>query len=940
MSDIGLSSTPYEWQHVSIVVEQDSATLDFYLHVFVNGKFVKKLTSSKCTATISAEGYDRSKLALSYSKFSAGRDAAEADKYTAIDNFKATFFKAGGTIEQMANYYYKDWVSPYKYTLATLNDAEGNTVYYDDFSKALADADDDEVIKLKADVTDVIIDENAVIDANIYDTDGTTILGTYNLEFNTTKGYVAELNNGIYTITQSSQLININWDPACEGECDCNKLFGGHTLSKTTISVPGNIPEYPYDTPVFETVDGLVKEFLGWSYENDGTVDELVALTADDVAKGEINLYPVYKATQYAIEYINESGITVSYHMADEYEAVVNAAVADSTIKFHSDVTATTCIILKKKLTIDLNGFAFKQEQIRTVTYNGVLNSKGAWVKDGDALSTEGPASAAAFSIQAGDGRYLTYTTSRPGARVYRVYVLKTVLLSEGETVSETVSVTSPTFITYQTAVDHTINLLGDITFYAGNLITNDWNSNVNAAVLNIDGPTFYQVCSSEPYIRYNEGGTFNFNNSKFYVNYFFYNYTSSPGARVTNMYIDNCDITDKLSLVIPSDKIFITNSRIFGSYSSGKTTAGYGTCLTDNESTVSPGYVLVKEDIETTIPLLVSDTFAYDSETLQPTYVFETVDTPKTTNYTVKKCSEVEGSITDARLSMSYYTNFNMMFYLPVMDESGTVITSVDGFTAVGSTVKIDGNEYYAYVKECSTTGASDNAVATIYYTINGLECKQSYLLSALLYADIILNYPEAEVETKAVANMLRYIKEARLAAGLEAGEEFDDLIALGNLAELGEQTDYVDTTVSYSALSGYVESICFMLDGTNSAYVITMTDSAVAAGATVTVSYVNGTDIAVNKSVITVTDAETSTEKEVTRYITSSTKVYDVAANAIEITVTVPAAEEGADPTVITGTYSVKAYINSTNNTLAKAMYEFGIAAKAYREYLIENT
>ena len=30
----------------------------------------------------------------------------------------------------------------------------------------------------------------------------------------------------------------------------------------------------------------------------------------------------------------------------------------------------------------------------------------------------------------------------------------------------------------------------------------------------------------------------------------------------------------------------------------------------------------------------------------------------------------------------------------------------------------------------------------------------------------------------------------------------------------------------------------------------------------------------------------------------------------------------------------------INATDNTLAKAMYEFGIAAKAYRDYLVENS
>ena len=77
----------------------------------------------------------------------------------------------------------------------------------------------------------------------------------------------------------------------------------------------------------------------------------------------------------------------------------------------------------------------------------------------------------------------------------------------------------------------------------------------------------------------------------------------------------------------------------------------------------------------------------------------------------------------------------------------------------------------------------------------------------------------------------------------------------------------------------------------------------------------------------------------KKITNYTTSKTKVYDIAEKAIKITVSIPNSE-GGEPTVISGTYSVKAYINATDNTLAKAMYEFGIATKAYRDYLVENS
>ena len=921
-SSLGLSETPYDWQHVSIVIEQDSETLNFIMHVFVNGEFVQRMTSSKFSATIGAENYDRSKLTISYTKFNTPRYASQAGKDTAIDNLRATYFEAGATIEEMANYYYNDWVSPYKYTLATLNDQNGNPVYYDDFDKLLADAQDSDVIHLKTDISDVIINESAIVDTNIYDTDGTTVIGNYNFDFMSTQGYVAEENNGIYTITKSTKLINLNWDPACEDDCDCNESYGGHILTATTIAVPGNIPEYPHDAPEFEIRNGLKREFIGWSYENDGTVDELVALTEDDFLNGEVNLYPVYTSTQYSIEYINASGITVSYHFADEYADVVNDAQAGSTIKFHTDVTATTTIVLKKNLTIDLNGFAFNQENIRTVTYNAVQDGSGKWVKDGDAISTEGTPSAAAFSIEFGN-KHLTITTSRPGASVHRVYISKTVLVSGEEVVGETVSVSSPTFITYKAAVGHTLNLIGDVTYYAGNLITNDWNNNVNAFTLNIDGATCYQVCSTDSYIRCNEGGDYNFKNSKFYVTDLFNNYTSNPGSRVTNMVIENCDIAGKIRLAINKDNLLVTDSKLFEEVPQTKTTLGNGVSFIEDGLAISQGYVQMNASEDFTLPLLSSATFTYDAETLKPTYTFETVDTVMTTNFTIKKCSEVEGSVRNASLSMLYYTNFNMVLYIPVTE--GTDITSVSGFTGGTDKVLIDGVAHYVYLCETSLTNASDILKTTLDYTVGEESYKQMYYFSALTYARAILENPGNEAETAAVANMVRYIKEARLAESLAVSEEFDELIALGNLADLGAKEDYADSAVNYSPLAGYVSSIKFILDSSSAAYAITLTDSAVSAGAVLSVSYVG------NDGEIPLID---STATANTMY-TGGTMVYDLT-KAIEITVTIPAAEDGAEPTVITGTYSAKAYINATDNTLAKAVYEFGVAAKAYRDYL----
>ncbi|MBR5139719.1 MAG: hypothetical protein IKV16_01565, partial [Clostridia bacterium] len=324
-NNIGLSNTPYDWQHVSVVIEMDPETFYFHQYVYVNGEYVTTVTETSLAETIGGEDYDRSKLSISYMKFSASRTSSEADKDTAIDNFRFSHFPAGATIDEMANYFYKDWQPLYKYTVGTLNDA-----YYDDFDKLLSAAGDTDVIKLKADVTDVIINENVIIDTNIYGEDGVTVTGNYKLDFISTEGYVAKVENGIYTIEKSNQLVDVLWDPACSEDCDCLAEYGGHKMTLSTISVIGQLPAYPNDCPTFEIVNGLKREFIGWSYENDGTADDIHPVTAEEVAAGAITLYPVYKSTQYAIEYVNGNSIT--YHFADEFTTVLGSHADGATI--------------------------------------------------------------------------------------------------------------------------------------------------------------------------------------------------------------------------------------------------------------------------------------------------------------------------------------------------------------------------------------------------------------------------------------------------------------------------------------------------------------------------------------------------------------------------------------------------------------------------------
>jgi len=282
---------------------------------------------------------------------------------------------------------------------------------------------------------------------------------------------------------------------------------------------------------------------------------------------------------------------------------------------------------------------------------------------------------------------------------------------------------------------------------------------------------------------------------------------------------------------------------------------------------------------------------------------------------------TEMVSCITGAHFNFVFYGQFHTLFYLPVTE--GMEAPTVSGFNDGYYLTKIDGISYWTYTVYNGTTTVSNDFITEVSFAIDGVNYSQNFKLSALIYANIVLSSPVNDIETKAVANMVRYIKEARLEIGLEAGENFDRLIALGNLEELGAKEDYVDTSVDYSALNGYVESIQFMVNGGSAAYVIKLTDSAVASNATLSASYVK------SGASISLRDATIENAK-----FTINTRVYDLI-DAIRITVTIPDAN-GGEPTVVSGTYSVKTYINNTDSALAKAMYEFGLAAYEYREYL----
>ena len=183
-------------------------------------------------------------------------------------------------------------------------------------------------------------------------------------------------------------------------------------------------------------------------------------------------------------------------------------------------------------------------------------------------------------------------------------------------------------------------------------------------------------------------------------------------------------------------------------------------------------------------------------------------------------------------------------------------------------------------------------------------------------------------DVEAKAVANMVRFIKEARILAGLSVSDRFANIEALYALDDYKADTEYDALNVDYSGLTGVV--MTFAVNGSNASYMVDLPVAtfANAANATVTITFEDGTAATLTK---------TNNYKKENYYWYTTTKMHisEMLGQTVTVSVTVPATDGSAD-TVLSGTYSIGAYIQATGNTFAKAMFEFGASTKAYREYL----
>jgi hypothetical protein len=240
-----------------------------------------------------------------------------AQLYTIMDGEVTRAGDKNGTVAV----YNEDYDMPFGFTEAIV----GETLY-DDVNEAIESLIDGDHLTLKADVEDaVIINKSVVIDSNKYDADGVATGEFYNIKIRSTLGYVITLENGIYTVTKSDKNANVIFDPDCGIEnCTCYGAGIGHKQTYSVIVPVGVVPEYLADIAVINN-EGVVADFLGWSYTKGGEVEDITAVTEAQAEAGDLYIYPVYKVTAYDFSVSDKNG-NYKFYKADEFNAAITEA--------------------------------------------------------------------------------------------------------------------------------------------------------------------------------------------------------------------------------------------------------------------------------------------------------------------------------------------------------------------------------------------------------------------------------------------------------------------------------------------------------------------------------------------------------------------------------------------------------------------------------------
>ncbi|MBR5140682.1 MAG: hypothetical protein IKV16_06460, partial [Clostridia bacterium] len=486
------------WVHVTYVVEHAGDGI-FNFVSYVNGERTSTVTVDYKETNFGAQYSSNSSIVnyndlvdengnFKYSNVRVGvismyPPSSATTEEIHFDNLTYTYFPEGYTADDASKYVYgADYQFPYGYTEAKVGD-----VVYDDVNKAFAAAEaGDTVVLAKNADSLIVIDKAITIDSKGYTFDWASYNGYY----------LASSEGGVYTFAKAENTVTVNWDPACDGACDCNAAAGGHSLNAQTIVVAGSVPAHPVQNPAFNvTADYQQAVLLGWSYENDGTVDELVAAPE---GVSEITLYPVYDTKTYSLEVTKSNG-EISYHDASEFKTVIEGISNGATLKLVRDVyVECATMTITKSFTLDLNGHKLERYNASGKVYEATKADDDSFVFGTDTVLDTVSASTHMFSLNAGDVKF-TITSSAPGAALYNTDMVCDTWMYEGEMVKRTATSYSSGVLVYMSYKNTCKNFkfdINNVSVYSGGLWYQD-SASLEGTSFNVEKVNFYRISGS-----------------------------------------------------------------------------------------------------------------------------------------------------------------------------------------------------------------------------------------------------------------------------------------------------------------------------------------------------------------------------------------------------------------------------------------------------------
>ena len=874
---IGLSTAPYDWKHLSLIVEYQGEG-KFVKHIYVNGEKVSSTPANLSTNSLFTDSNDKN-VVLRAMKFYPSTSSE-----VGYDNMRFTYFPTGyasgeeDVIKTIANHNYnfgKGYKFPYKHTVATVTeDGTDNTTYYDNYEEAYAAVKDGYTFK-------------SLYAAEIIDANGKS-------SYVTAEDFVAKFKS----------------------------LANGSTVK----------------------------------LHNDIVIDSSLTFNASRTTTLDLNGYKMYRLgksyTDYEAILNSETG---EYEKGEALEAP--AAVSGGHL-FYFAGTANTVTFNLKSSRPGAEIYSVSISAERLLLDGKVVASTSKMSSSSNVFSSE-----TANNTVNVDGKNLT------------VYANSFFYSGHGNGLNLTLNVDGGVYVKIHTNTNAIFHLLYGGTHTIKNATFVSENFVYRLASPQPANVTFDNCDFLGGHVKFGEktnhtNGVFTITNCriKWSVDAVYSTVTVGENTWLASDYSNLADAennervatTKTFTYTVPKKTISIDPITLLPYVTTETITQTYNYIVSDpSKSLATVTYkdwdgnvikvaTLLKGDTATPPTCAISTGDGYtgygvskwldkDGKVFDHVITYDDEQTYTAVRPTEE--DEVIAYVTEARMSFSYVAQFHMYFYLPVKEGLERPVLTGSTPNASSGTVLIGGQKYYLYTWWCNATSVSENTNFTVNFELDGVAYKQSFSINALLYAQIVLSDPTSDEEAASVANMIRYVKEARLVTGKSVGPEFDALIGPEGLySDLADYPEtYPDDSLDTSAIKDYIDYFTLSITGTPK-YSIRLSQKAI--------------DLGMTRANFTLKIKGSSTTLDLYDYAkngkdyeTNNTKVYNLA-KTFTITVTVPEvkdAETGevtAESFKVSADYSIGTYIKGVleqnpeaNVDLAKATYCFALAVQAYR-------